>query len=140
MRISDWSSDVCSSDLPRRRQQRAGVLAAGLFVGAELKAVEAAHELALDQHLAVLAHGADEGAFAAQAAHQDRCAAVDEALREAPMPGIRQGGLDGPRPALPGGVVVEPVAAAGNVGTRSAEPPVGEDAAGRGRYVWWQYH
>src|SRR3546814_18404401 len=91
MRISDWSSDVCSSDLaprhlaaqsaPRRRQQRAGVLAAGLFVGAELKAVEAAHELALDQHLAVLAHGADEGAFAAQAAHQDRCAALDEALR-----------------------------------------------------------
>src|SRR3546814_16524568 len=87
MRISDWSSDVCSSYLvdqgegavavllqalhaprhlaaqsaPRRRQQRAGVLAAGLFVGAELKAVEAAHELALDQHLAVLAPGADEG-------------------------------------------------------------------------------
>src|SRR3546814_17325336 len=91
MRISDWSSDVCSSYLvdqgegavavllqalhaprhlaaqsaPRRRQQRAGVLAAGLFVGAELTAVEAAHELALDQHLAVLAHGADDGAFAA---------------------------------------------------------------------------
>src|SRR3546814_10446716 len=126
MRISDWSSDVCSSDLaprhlaaqsaPRRRQQRAGVLAAGLFVGAELKAVEAAHELALDQHLAVLAHGADEGAFAAQAAHQDRCAAVDEALREALMQGIRQGVLDGPRPALPVGVVVQPVAAVGNVG------------------------
>src|SRR3546814_14588839 len=100
MRISDWSSDVCSSYLvdqgegavavllqalhaprhlaaqsaPRRRQQRAGVLAAGLFVGAELKAVEAAHELALDQHLAVLAHGADEGAFPAQAAHPARCA------------------------------------------------------------------
>src|SRR3546814_2311874 len=84
MRISDWISDVCSSDL--------------------------------DQHLAVLAHGADEGAFAAQAAHQDRCAAVDEALREALMQGIRQGVLDGPRPALPVGVVVQPVAAVGNVG------------------------
>src|SRR3546814_7400270 len=29
MRISDWSSDVCSSDLPRRGQGRAVVAAAG---------------------------------------------------------------------------------------------------------------
>src|SRR3546814_20818149 len=32
------------------------------------------------------------------------------------MQGIRQGVLDGPRPALPVGVVVQPVAAEGNVG------------------------
>src|SRR3546814_12526397 len=51
MRISDWSSDVCSSDLPRLAGKTAIVTAAGQGIGrasAELFAREGARTIAID--------------------------------------------------------------------------------------------
>src|SRR3546814_14207902 len=77
MPISDWSSDVCSSDL-----------------GNEAKAIEPANRMALDDHRAVLVDRAQEPAAAGHPADEARVAAIDEALRQAVMQGVREPVLD----------------------------------------------
>src|SRR3546814_7835746 len=59
MRISDWSSDVCSSDLPARRLQGNAVPAIGGVAGDIDDAAEAVDGVALDEELREGDGGAD---------------------------------------------------------------------------------
>src|SRR3546814_12678479 len=52
MRISDWSSDVCSSDLRRQLRRRAGVADAQAARLAEGRARHAGHALGFEQRVA----------------------------------------------------------------------------------------
>src|SRR3546814_15303127 len=100
MPISDWSSDVCSSDL-----------------GNEAKAIKPANRMALDDHRAVLVDRAQEPAAAGHPADEDRVAAIDAALRQAVMQGVREPVLDRAGAVLPVRGIGKPVTALADIGT-----------------------
>src|SRR3546814_13926969 len=86
MRISDWSSDVCSSDLAGE--------AGGVAVGAEAlrEAGTAPQAAERAEHLDLRSHGAAQVAPAARLpARQPGCAVPGDAARQ-PIPAARQRG------------------------------------------------
>src|SRR3546814_20675522 len=98
MRISDWSSDVCSSNLVRFDRRRVVIAFHGLvdarFVGAE-QAVEAVAGLVRADGGRELGADAFEG-FGLVGLHAQRCDDADRAHGQTPFPGSGR-----PRPAGP---------------------------------------
>ena len=84
--------------------------------GRNWKPLNAPDELALDQDLTIRLDRGKQLIAGAQAAHQDGRPAVDEALGEPRVQGIRQRVLDRPGPPLPVIAVGQPVAPVRDVG------------------------
>src|SRR3546814_5143797 len=97
MRISDWSSDVCSSDLDlavQPRQVRAG---AGLVAGDDAVAAAVEARAQAERHVHVQRQAArDRVAVAGQ--HRRAQLFLAEAVRE--LRGSRVGGVARPRPVV----------------------------------------
>src|SRR3546814_13887311 len=74
MRISDWSSDVCSSDLRRKAVGRARCVRHDRVLGGQLFMVDAEHDGEID----ALGRGRDEDALGTRAQMLARAFAIGE--------------------------------------------------------------
>ena len=85
-----------------------------------MEAGEPADQVAFDRHRAVRVDAAEDRAGAlTQAAQQRAGAPVDEALHQRLVQRVGKPVLEGPRPALPGLRIGEPVGAIGDIGQRA---------------------
>src|SRR3546814_15691351 len=130
MRISDWSSDVCSSDL--RRQQQSGLAAAA---GAPQSMIDQAAAEQREQQ-AEEQRAARESAILALSADEEMSVATPSNLKETDVPAI-----NGDRLAL--GPIRDPEAQQRKtdlISTRSAERRVGKECVSTCSTRWWQLH
>ena len=112
----DAFGDRRAEGAPRRRQQRPGLLGAGIRRRLEAQALQPADDMAFDQDLVAVGDAAHQRAAVAQPAMQGGMAAIDEALGQGLVQGVGEPVLDRLGPGLPVLRVRHPVAAIGDIG------------------------